>query len=104
MHAARSRITRYRSHPVIQRLFPTLRRSTRHQPAQDHETASRPAVPPHLSDLMSACRRVPRLEAYPADEGRVCLVLDGRLGLELTEPEACAVIPFIADCVEIALR
>jgi hypothetical protein len=53
---------------------------------------------------MSACRRVPLLEAYPADGGRVCLVLDGRLGLELSEPEACAVIPFIADCVAIALR
>jgi hypothetical protein len=34
----------------------------------------------------------------------VYLVLDGRLGLELSEAEACAVVPFIADCVDIALR
>jgi hypothetical protein len=97
-------MTRYRSRPVVHRLLPRLRRSRRHQPAEDQETASRPAVPAHVSDLMSACRRVPLLEVYPADGGRVCLVLDGRLGLELSEPEACAVIPFIADCVAIALR
>jgi hypothetical protein len=29
--------------------------------------------------------------------------MDGRLGLELGEAEACAVIPFIVDCIEIAL-
>jgi hypothetical protein len=89
---------------VIHRLLPTLRRRKHHQPVRDQETADSPAVASHLSDLMSACRRVPLLEAYPASGGRVCLVLDGRLGLELSEPEACAVIPFIADCVEIASR
>jgi hypothetical protein len=42
--------------------------------------------------------------AVPADGERVCIVLDGRLGLELDEEEACAVIPFIANCIETALR
>lgn len=104
MHAARPRFTRYRPQPVIHRLFLTLRRRKPHHPVQDQGTADSPAVASHLSDLISACRQVPRLEAYPAEGGRICLILDGRLGLELSESEACAVIPFIADCVEIALR
>jgi hypothetical protein len=58
----------------------------------------------HLSDLIQACRRVPLLDAYPVGEGKICLVLDGRLGLELSEADACAVIPFIADCINIAGR
>lgn len=62
------------------------------------------SVNPHLSDLISDCQRVPLLEAYVIDGKRVCIVLDGRLGLELDEEEACAVIPFIANCIETALR
>ncbi len=57
----------------------------------------------HLSELIGECRRVPHLTAYPAAGGKVCLVLDGRLGLELPEAYACALIPFIADCVDAAL-
>jgi hypothetical protein len=60
------------------------------------------AADSHLGDLILACRRVPLLDAYAVDGRRVCIVLDGRLGLELTEAEACAVIPFIADCIETA--
>jgi hypothetical protein len=66
--------------------------------------ANEQAANSHVADLIDACQRIPRLEAHAAGGGRVCLVLDGRLGLELTEAEACAVIPFIAECVETALR
>ena len=62
------------------------------------------AMNSHLSDLIGCCQRVPFLEAYAVDEERICLVLDGHLGLELDEAEACAVIPFIVDCIEFALR
>lgn len=57
----------------------------------------------HLSELIDECRRIPHLAAYPAAGGKICLVLDGRLGLELPEADACALIPFIADCVDAAL-
>ena len=63
-----------------------------------------PCVNSHLSDLMRGCQDVPFLEVYAVDEETVCLVLDGRLGLELDEAEACAVIPFIVDCIETASR
>ena len=66
--------------------------------------ANEQAANSHVADLIDACQRIPRLEAHAAAGGRVCLVLDGRLGLELTEADACAVIPFIAECVETALR
>jgi hypothetical protein len=56
----------------------------------------------HLRDLILACQRVPLLEAHAADEGRIVLILDGRLGLALSEAEACAVVPFIVDCMEAA--
>jgi hypothetical protein len=58
----------------------------------------------HLCDLIRVCRSVPHLDAYSVDEGEICLVLDGRLGLALSETEACAVIPFIAACIETAIR
>lgn len=58
----------------------------------------------HLCDLIRVCRSVPHLDAYSADEGEICLVLDGRLGLALSETEACAVVPFIAACIETATR
>jgi hypothetical protein len=60
------------------------------------------AMNSHLCDLIHTCRRVPLLDAYPVDGGSVCLILDGRLGLEISEAEACAIIPFIADCIETA--
>lgn len=67
-------------------------------------SVNNPGANCHLPDLLDLCRRVPRLHAYTADGGRVYLVLDGRLGLELSEAEACAVVPFIADCVDAALE
>jgi hypothetical protein len=63
-----------------------------------------PGANGHLADLLDLCQRVPHLQAYATGEGTVCLVLDGRLGLELPEAEACAVVPFIADCIEAARR
>jgi hypothetical protein len=56
----------------------------------------------HLCDLIRVCRSVPHLDAYSAERGQITLILDGRLGLALSETEACAVIPFIAACVETA--
>lgn len=58
----------------------------------------------HLCDLIRVCRSVPHLDAYSVDEGEICLVLDGRLGLALSETVACAVVPFIAACIETAAR
>jgi hypothetical protein len=54
----------------------------------------------HLCDLIRICRSVPYLD----EKGQITLVLDGRLGLALSETEACAVIPFIAACIETATR
>jgi hypothetical protein len=58
----------------------------------------------HLCKLIRICRSVPYLDAYSAEKGQITLVLDGRLGLALSETEACAVIPFIAACIETATR
>jgi hypothetical protein len=58
----------------------------------------------HLCDLIRVCRSIPHLDAYSAERGRITLVLDGRRGLALSEAEACAVIPFIAACVETATK
>jgi hypothetical protein len=58
----------------------------------------------HLCDLIRTCQSVPYIDAYSAERGRVTLVLDGRLGLALSETEACAVIPFVAACIETATR
>jgi hypothetical protein len=74
------------------------------EPVRYFVSVNNPGTDCHLPGLADVCRRVPRLHAYTAGEGRVYLVLDGRLGLELSEAEACAVVPFIADCVELALR
>lgn len=63
-----------------------------------------PYVNPHLSDLVNECQRAPFLDAYIAGEETICVVADGCLGLELGEAEACAVVPFIVNCIEIALR
>lgn len=47
-------------------------------------------------------RQVPFLQAFPA-EGGVHLTLDQRFGLDLSADEAERVIPFIADCIAVAL-
>jgi hypothetical protein len=51
--------------------------------------------------IINGCR-VPFLEAHLGDNGRIYLVLDDRFGLELSDAEAQAVIPFIADCIAVA--
>jgi hypothetical protein len=47
--------------------------------------------------------RVPFLQAHLRGEDRVVLVLDRRMGLELTAAEAERVVPFIADAISVAL-
>jgi len=47
--------------------------------------------------------RVPFLQAHMAAEDRVSLVLDRRLGTELSVEEAERVLPFIADAISVAL-
>lgn len=47
--------------------------------------------------------RVPFLQAYMTAEDRISLVLDRRLGTELSVEEAERVLPFIADAISVAL-
>lgn len=47
--------------------------------------------------------RVPIVQAHLRGEDRISLVLDRRLGLELSTAEAERVIPFLADAIAIAL-
>jgi hypothetical protein len=47
--------------------------------------------------------RVPLLQAHMRGEDRVMLVLDRRLGLELSAAEAERVVPFLADAISVAL-
>ena len=48
-------------------------------------------------------RRVPFLEAIPANGGIVHMLLDRRYGLDISVADAGRVIPFIADCIAIGL-
>jgi hypothetical protein len=47
--------------------------------------------------------RVPFLQAHLRGEDRVQLVLDRRLGVELSTDEAERLIPFIADAIAVAM-
>jgi hypothetical protein len=47
--------------------------------------------------------RVPYLHAQLVGEDRVLLVLDRRLGVELSTEEADRVVPFLADSIAVAL-
>ena len=47
--------------------------------------------------------RVPYLHAQIAGEDKVLLVLDRRLGLEISANEAERILPFIADAIAVAL-
>lgn len=47
--------------------------------------------------------RVPFLQAHLVDEDRVMLVIDRRLGTELSVEEAERVVPFVADAIAVAL-
>ncbi len=48
-------------------------------------------------------RQVPFLEATPTNGGIVRLTLDQRYGLDVPVADADRVIPFIADCIAVAL-
>ncbi len=48
-------------------------------------------------------RQVPFLEAAPANGGKISLTLDQRYGLDLSVADAETVIPFIADCIAVAM-
>ena len=47
--------------------------------------------------------RVPFLQAHIGGEDRVMLVLDRRLGIDLSAAEAERVLPFVADAIAVAL-
>ena len=47
--------------------------------------------------------RVPFLQAHLAGEGRVMLVLDRRIGTELSVEEAERVVPLVANAIAVAL-
>jgi hypothetical protein len=46
---------------------------------------------------------VPFLSATPMNGGRIDLTLDQRIALELSVQDAERVLPFIADCIAVAL-
>ena len=48
-------------------------------------------------------RRVPYLEATPLNGGMVALHLDHRFGVDLSVADAERVVPFIADCIAVAM-
>jgi hypothetical protein len=54
----------------------------------------------HGREVIVRGRRVPMLEAYPTDGGKVNLVFDHRLGLALTAENYEQVIAFVADVME----
>lgn len=47
--------------------------------------------------------RVPYLHAQLRDDSRVLLVLDGRIGIDLSTDEAERLTPFLADAISVAL-
>ena len=48
-------------------------------------------------------RQVPFLEAMPVNGGKIGLVLDQRYGVDIPVADAGRIIPFIADCIAVAL-
>lgn len=48
-------------------------------------------------------RVVPFLEAMPVNGGKIALLLDGRYSVDIDVAQAGALIPFIADCIAVAL-
>lgn len=47
--------------------------------------------------------KVPFLHAQTHDGGMLTVVLDDRFGLELSVAEAERIVPFLADCIAVAL-
>lgn len=54
-------------------------------------------------DVLVNGRRVPFLEAHPWNGGLIHLVLDRRFGLDVSVADAERVVPFVADCIAVAL-
>ena len=48
-------------------------------------------------------RQVPFLEAMPVNGGKIGLVLDQRYGVDIAVADADRIIPFIADCIAVAM-
>lgn len=48
-------------------------------------------------------RRVPFLEGFPMNGGKIGLVLDGRFSLDVSVADAETVIPFIAECIAVGM-
>jgi hypothetical protein len=59
--------------------------------------------PRESHDVVHKGWQVPFLEATPLIGGRIYLCLDRRFSLELTVNDAERVVPFIADCIAVAL-
>jgi len=72
---------------------------------QDHEGSLRVCFPGPFSqhDVVVDGWRVPLVHAQVHGEDEITLVLDNRLGLELTTSEAERVVPFVADAIAVAL-
>lgn len=47
--------------------------------------------------------RVPFLEATPMNGGKIALSLDRRMAVDMTVEEADRLLPFMADCIAVAL-
>jgi len=48
-------------------------------------------------------RRVPFLEALPVNGGKISLLLDSRYAIDIPVADAGAFIPWIADCIAVAM-
>jgi len=47
--------------------------------------------------------RVPLLTASPLPKGGVHLTLDNRFGLDVSLDDEASIVPFVADCIAVAL-
>ena len=59
--------------------------------------------PFHHHDVVVEGWRVPHVQAHLQGEENVVLVLDRRLGIELTTAEAEKFVPFLADAIAVAM-
>ena len=71
----------------------------------DFDSAFRVSFPGPFEhhDVVVEGWRVPFLQAHLEGEDRIVLVLDRRLGVDLSTQEAERVIPFVADAIAVAL-
>lgn len=54
-------------------------------------------------DVVIAGWRVPFLAATPMNGGKLAIELDGRMSVDMTVEDAERLLPFIADCIAVAL-